>query len=241
MSSNECVIQEAEDKGARLEILIDTDPESPRTWDNLGTMVCFDHDYKLGDKEHRFSRAVADGDPEEEWGETEKRFIKESKEERNVAEYCKYCLQGWALKNECTEIVRRIVGECRGKFVSKELAAIIPLYLHVYSNTNISMSLSGGHQVGFILVTKDKVRNEFRKKKISKKLMKQVVDILKSEVEVYNQWIEGDVYGFRLEKTDGTHIDSCWGFYGSDPRTNGMIDNIPKEYEHLIDKLHSKY
>jgi len=28
----------------------DTDPESPREWDNLGTMVCFHNRYNLGDK-----------------------------------------------------------------------------------------------------------------------------------------------------------------------------------------------
>jgi len=37
-------------KKFELEIVQDTDPESPRTWDNLGTMVCFHKRYELGDK-----------------------------------------------------------------------------------------------------------------------------------------------------------------------------------------------
>jgi hypothetical protein len=37
-------------KKFELEIEQDTDPESPRTWDNLGTMVCFHNRYNLGDK-----------------------------------------------------------------------------------------------------------------------------------------------------------------------------------------------
>ena len=37
-------------KKYELKIVQDTDPESPRTWDNLGTMVCFHKRYDLGDK-----------------------------------------------------------------------------------------------------------------------------------------------------------------------------------------------
>jgi hypothetical protein len=37
-------------KKFELEVVQDTDPESPRDWDNLGTMVCFHKRYELGDK-----------------------------------------------------------------------------------------------------------------------------------------------------------------------------------------------
>lgn len=37
-------------KKYELKIEQDTDPESPRTWDNLGTMICFHKRYELGDK-----------------------------------------------------------------------------------------------------------------------------------------------------------------------------------------------
>ena len=37
-------------KKFELEVVQDTDPESPRTWDNLGTMICFHKRYELGDK-----------------------------------------------------------------------------------------------------------------------------------------------------------------------------------------------
>ncbi len=33
-----------------LEILQDESPESPREWENLGTMICFHRRYNLGDK-----------------------------------------------------------------------------------------------------------------------------------------------------------------------------------------------
>ena len=37
-------------KKFELEIEQDSSPDSPRTWDNLGTMVCFHKRYNLGDK-----------------------------------------------------------------------------------------------------------------------------------------------------------------------------------------------
>jgi hypothetical protein len=45
-------------KGYTIKIRPDSDPMSPREWDNLGTMVCFHRNYSLGD-EHEFK------DPEE--------------------------------------------------------------------------------------------------------------------------------------------------------------------------------
>ena len=35
-------------------------------------------------------------------------------------------------------------------------------------------------------------------------------------VKLYEQWANGDVWGFIVEDGDGNELDSCWGFYGSD-------------------------
>ena len=37
-------------KDFEIEIYQDTDPQSPRDWDNLGTMYCFHNRYQLGDR-----------------------------------------------------------------------------------------------------------------------------------------------------------------------------------------------
>jgi hypothetical protein len=104
-------------KKFELEIVQDTDPESPRTWDNLGTMVCFHKRYELGDKtDYR----TEDYDSWEE-------------------------LKEGIIKNE---------GE----------VVILPLYLYDHSGITISTSSfdcrwdSGC--VGFICVSKDKIREE---------------------------------------------------------------------------------
>lgn len=62
---------------------------------------------------------------------------------------------------------------------------------------------------------------------------------LRLEVETYDQYLTGDVYGCVVEALnytaaeEGTDdwetINSCWGFYGSNPRTNGMADHLADE------------
>ena len=53
----EQTVHEEEYKGHTIKIFSDDHGESPREWDNLGTMVCFHGRYDLGDK-HDFATPV---------------------------------------------------------------------------------------------------------------------------------------------------------------------------------------
>lgn len=44
----------------------------------------------------------------------------------------------------------------------------------------------------------------------------RIVDCLKGEIETYDQYLRGDVYGYIVGDEDDDHIESCWGFYGED-------------------------
>lgn len=57
-------------KDKLLRIVQDDSPESPREWDNLGTMVCFHRSYDLGDK-HDFNTP----DDFHEWYQKNKKMI----------------------------------------------------------------------------------------------------------------------------------------------------------------------
>ena len=101
-------------------------------------------------------------------------------------------------------------------------AVILPLRL--YDHSGISMSTSTTYpyndqwdsmQVGFIYVSKEKVRKEYSKKAISKKLKEKVTTYLVGEVETYDQYLRGDVYGYSISKKD-EDLDSCWGYYGDE-------------------------
>jgi len=64
-------------------------------------------------------------------------------------------------------------------------------------------------QVGWIYCTKEMIVKEYGKNK--RKLAEKV---LRGEVETYDQYLKGDVYGYIIKNPDGETVDSCWGFYG---------------------------
>ena len=118
---------------------------------------------------------------------------------------------------------------------------VIALPLYMYDHSGITIRTHpfncpwDSGQVGYIYVTKEDVRKEWNVKRISSKLKKKIIDILEAEIEVYDQWGRGDVYGFVLSKkcscNECNHehddvIDSCWGFYGTDWEYNGMTDHL---------------
>lgn len=161
-------------KKYELEIEQDTNPESPREWDNLGTMVCFHRRYDLGD-ENKYCSGNYDG-----WDEMEEDIIK-----------------------------------------NENVHTILPLYLYDHSGITISTSPFGcqwdSGQIGFIFISKDKVKNEGIDES-------KVEEYLKNEVRTYDQYLMGDVYGYKIYEVttcDLGHehrelVDSCWGFYGEE-------------------------
>ncbi|MAT51153.1 MAG: hypothetical protein CMK32_08220 [Porticoccaceae bacterium] len=107
---------------------------------------------------------------------------------------------------------------------------ILPLYL--YDHSGITMNTSGfmcgwdSGQVGYIYVSHKKLAKEWgqgidepvvrrdTQEILSPSLREYAVDILKSEVEVYDQYLTGDIWGYVIEDEEGNHIDSCWSMLG---------------------------
>lgn len=198
----------------------DTCGEGPREWDNLGTMVCWHRRYNLGDK-HQYA------DPDD----FKERLAKEV--DNSAEERMDYWTngKGWQriVKKHLNrtyplaqkdmrdfEIVDKMVDTIIQRAISKNVI-MLPLYL--YDHSGITMRTSpfscpwDSGQVGFIYVTREKILKEYSVKRISKKMRNKVVELLKGEVKMYDQFITGDVYGYEVEKDD-EFIDSCWGYYG---------------------------
>jgi hypothetical protein len=101
-----------------------------------------------------------------------------------------------------------------------DVAIVLPLYL--YDHSGITMSCSSfscpwdSGQVGYIYITKAKIRDKYSVKRISKKLLERVRGYLVNEVETYDMFLTGQVYGYSIEDSEGNNVDSCWGFYGLD-------------------------
>lgn len=108
----------------------------------------------------------------------------------------------------------------------EDVVVILPVYMFDHSGITISCSRERFRvcdpqgwdhgQIGFIFARRTDVRNEYSKKRISKQILKKVEDVLVSEVNTYDQYLTGDVWGYVIEDDDGNHIDSCWGFFGYD-------------------------
>lgn len=105
----------------------------------------------------------------------------------------------------------------------KQVLVMLPLIL--YDHSGLAMSTTRQYpfncpwdsgQVGWIFVTKDQVRKEYKVKRITKQLKNKITSYLESEVETYNQYLQDDVYWFCVEDSEGNMIDSCGGYYGYD-------------------------
>lgn len=145
---------------------------------------------------------------------------------------------------------------CAVQFLESErlqVKDVIMLPVYMYDHSGITINTVGFHcswdsdRIGFIYMTKEAVRKEWQVQRISKKLRETVLSNLKGEIETLDQFITGEVYWFAIEKStpcnscgsDNTEVtDSCGGFYGSDIKTNGMLEHIDKEYhEALLENL----
>ena len=125
---------------------------------------------------------------------------------------------------------------------------IMPIYM--YDHSGIALSTSNDSypfndrwdsgQLGIAYVSKKAIREEWNVKQISPKLKATIFKNLEGEISTYNQYLEGDIYGFQLVEIvrcehcgheEENDLDSCWGFYGSDPKENGIMEHISDEYK----------
>ena len=104
--------------------------------------------------------------------------------------------------------------------------------IYLYDHSSLAVSTSpfsnkwDSGQVGYIYISKEKVRANYGAKKVGKKLKQLVLDNLEAEVEELNHYVSGEVFGFKILDSEGSMVDSCWGFYGDNFLENGMLDNI---------------
>lgn len=101
-----------------------------------------------------------------------------------------------------------------------EVAVILPLYLFDHSGITISTKPFScpwdSGQVGFIFCTKGQVQKEWGGD------VDKARDYLVGEVETYDQYLTGQIYGIRAEDAEGEELWSCWGFFGDGGKADGI-------------------
>jgi len=94
---------------------------------------------------------------------------------------------------------------------------------------------------GFVYTTVEKALKEYGRKKMSNKLKRKVQEILRREVETFDQYLQGDVYFYVVRK--GVDIvDTCSGIYGqaqAEKEAKEFIDaEVKAENERIANMQH---
>ncbi len=181
-----------------VKIEYDSSPQHPRDdWDNQAKMICWHRGYNLGDK-------------------------KESK---------KY--------DDSDDLFRSISGADDDKEyttaelfeLAKEKAYILPLFL--YDHSGITMSTGSfscqwdSGQVGWIYIMKDdeNIKSWTEPWLKGRTIEEAANDMMRAEVETYDEFITGNVFGYTVTDDDGDYDESCWGYFG-DHDESGIVEEI---------------
>ena len=220
---------------------------NPRGWDNLGTMVCWHRRYDLGDEQRR--------DTVFEWLEELAMSLDPTLEGRIY--HWEYG-NGWqhlALTRDDPEVEssRRIKAIVE-QVIDEHIPVMLPLYLYDHSGISMSTRSFVGRaphagwdsgQVGWIYCTKEAIRENFMRQRVTQKLIDRATEVLRSEVKEYDHYLTGNVWGYRVEVIHKEtcdscgHIaevedfeDSCWGYLGDpDDYLLSEVNAILKAYD----------
>lgn len=113
---------------------------------------------------------------------------------------------------------------------------LVMLPVSIYDHSGVSIWLGSptcmwdSGQVGFMYLTKNDALRELGNC-TEENWKERAMECMEVEMEVYNCYISGDVYGFVIEDEDENEIDSCWGYYGDE-----AVEDQNKENRALIDK-----
>ncbi len=123
----------------------------------------------------------------------------------------------------------------------QDTAIYFPIYAYVHSGIVLSTSPFSdpwdSSHIGYAYITREKITEIWDWEKITRQRREKLLEDLKQSLNVLNAWLNGECFGFILEKKTRCNlneihyeeVDSCWGFYGDDPRENGMTCYWPDE------------
>lgn len=159
----------------------------------VGAQVCFHRRYILGHEQPKCSP--------EEWFESklgEEMYEKWEKIKTNKIDYLPYLIKEFGKKN-----------------------LLIPVYADEYGG--ITIKANGGRagwdsfdsgQLGFVYAPHEKILEEFGNKNLTEKVLDGAEKCLIAEVDSYNDYLTGNVWGYEISNENGDVLDSCWGLVG---------------------------
>lgn len=237
-------------------------------YDNFGKMVCWHSRYNLGDEHdfedtNELLKSLARDSVEPDAlislvrsGKVEgvKLEYNESDGDWAVSEYDDY-FKKWftsffegSMADNKQDIFEDILNTLPDQLLftlASEKNLILPLNL--YDHSGLSMSVSsfigrGQHaewdsgQVGWIYATAEDIHDMYEN--VSKESVERAKELLKSEVETYDYYLQGQCYCFKLYK-NGEKIESGYDLFGdfSEIVHEIAIQNLPESHRDMIEHL----
>lgn len=250
LQENQVLVWEQNGYKFGLRVFADETPENPRTaYDNIATMLCAHPRYSLGDKSN-----------DKDCVEWVQRTLRDDISNKTLLENIKSGRIAGIDADDLTDedgapldddtlldmLDDKIQDDIRtGLLCAGPELVWLPLWL--YDHSGITMSCGDRKYpyndrwdsgcVGFIVVTRKTMLEHFPDL-TAENWHDKAVEVLKSEVTVYDAYISGEMCGFELksiEESDYSRMsrysdwddeESGYGFIGANIMTNGMIDTV---------------
>ena len=124
---------------------------------------------------------------------------------------------------------------------SLDAATVLPIYMYDHSGITISVTPFScpwdSGQVEFIYISKEKARKEYGWKKLTKDRLAKLEEYLTSEVDTYDKYLTGDIYGYNILNPDGTETDEgmVGGYFGYDHEVSGLLVDARSKIDYEVE------
>lgn len=204
-------------------------PENPREWYYTSNMVYYHRSYNLGDTKfiHDYAR---------NWDENMVYYFAQNYESDIINWLIGY---GENVGNEIEhDGFPTFLEEKHIKWVNLWIehdVFVLPLYL--YDHSGITMNTTAFNdrwdsgQVGFIYVRRGKAFTNYG----IDATKEEILNSLRAEVKTFDHYIRGDVYSYVVHDKDGTEIDRCSGYYGTNHTESGLLNDAKESINYDIE------
>ena len=120
-----------------------------------------------------------------------------------------------------------------------KMVAILPLYFREFSYDCDLNTTGAGKQIGFVYISKemweshmgdaDESSDWWQKYHKGKSKADVARYLMISEIEIYQQWLNGECYSFSIEGDD--FEDRCSGYYGDDHEASGLLESAKESID----------
>ena len=117
---------------------------------------------------------------------------------------------------------------------------LYPVSKYDHSSVAYSIGVSSGWDwgtVGVIFAEKNKICEWFNVKKVTQKVRENVLGQFENEIELYNRYVNGDVYYISIENFKGETCDSLSGIYEDIYNTETMYNFVNENLDEFIGEI----